>query len=576
VPPSRHEFAACQPVQLDFDWFPGGFNRHFAADALNAFVRPARLRINLLVLLDAQVADTFLMMDAMRAECLRLSPTATVVLADGADVRRAHADRTLAELGESNLLLLHQLADLPDTTSRTLQAVIGNRLEKCLLTVLALRSSPEYQLQHLCTLTCASGLSVQLLPPEPAPRRGILLRHMSLDDGRVDTAAIATRTSVPWESASDVGALGQRLLHAAYSPGKMLTAEMVGMLGDFLGKHPSDTTSSNPPRCCRNRLHWPLPRGHWQKQADDDHPANTTIENEFKHACVTVEMRQRIWPERLRLDLRSDHEGRVPARFEIDISLRPRFAVRVRSARNWTSHGWGLTAGLPRVAKDPFREARQWTYRALVQVLPRKSRDAPYLRLRTRWIDPVLAKTLRAVRAKIRQAAVAAAALLDSDARKTALQFPNHMRVWLYRHLAADTSGRLAQLAQVCPGALTFAYALAAFGRSHVCGRAVNSCAERPQAAPLANCSPMPWPRGLCSPNARPRICRIRTGDDWSGRKSPAARAMIVKRCCKPSACSFAEQELVCPASSYGYPRLSHSFPRTSQHASWTILAGSG
>jgi hypothetical protein len=117
-------------------------------------------------------------------------------------------------------------------------------------------------------------------------------------------------------------------------------------------------------------------------------------------------MRQRIWPDRFRLDLRTDHEGRVPARFEIDISLMPRFAVRVRSARNWRSHGWGLTAGLPRVAKDPFREAQQWTYRALVQVLPRKSRDAPHLRLGTRWIDPVLAKTLLAVRAQIRQAAL--------------------------------------------------------------------------------------------------------------------------------------------------------------------------
>jgi len=252
----------------------------------------------------------------------------------------------------------------------------------------------------------------------------------------------------------------------------MLTAEMVGMLCDFLGKHPSDATASNPPRCFRSRLYCPQPRGHWQWQPDDDKPAKTTIETEFKYSCVTVEMRQRIWPDRFRLDLRTDHEERVPARFEIDISLLPRFAVKVRSARNWRSHGWGLPAGLPRVAKDPFREARQWTYRALVPVLPRNSRDATHMRLSTRWIDPVLAETLLTVRAQIRQVALAVAALLDSDARKTALRFPNHMRVWLYRQLAADTSGRLAQLAQVCPGALTFAYALAAFGRLRGCGRA--------------------------------------------------------------------------------------------------------
>jgi len=220
VLPSRYDLDACQPVQLTFDWFPGGFNRHFAADALNVVVGPARLRINLLVVLDAQVADTFLMMDAMRAEGLRLSPTATVVLASGADVRRAHADGTLAALGESNLLLLHQLTELPDITNRTLQAVIGKRLESRLLTVIALWSNPEYELQHLYTLTCASGLSVHLLLPESAPRRGILLRHLDVHDGRVDATAIAKHTNVPWECASDVDALGQRLLHAAYSSGK--------------------------------------------------------------------------------------------------------------------------------------------------------------------------------------------------------------------------------------------------------------------------------------------------------------------------------------------------------------------
>jgi hypothetical protein len=71
---------------------------------------------------------------------------------------------------------------------------------------------------------------------------------------------------------------------------------------------------------------------------------------------------------------------------------------------------------------------------------------------------------VRQVRATIREAACAAAALLDHGARKIALRFPAHMRMWLCRQLAADTSGRLAQLAQACPGALIFAYALAKHG----------------------------------------------------------------------------------------------------------------
>jgi len=76
---------------------------------------------------------------------------------------------------------------------------------------------------------------------------------------------------------------------------------------------------------------------------------------------------------------------------------------------------------------------------------------------------------VRQVRATIREAACAAAALLDRGARKIVLRFPAHMRMWLCRQLAADTSGRLPVGAGV-PGALIFAYALAKLGHRVVWG----------------------------------------------------------------------------------------------------------
>ena len=53
-----------------------------------------------------------------------------------------------------------------------------------------------------------------------------------------------------------------------------------------------------------------------------------------------------------------------------------------------------------------------------------------------------------------------AADLCDQPSRRLALRFPFHLRFWAYARLVEDTTGRLAQLAEVCPGALTFAFGL--------------------------------------------------------------------------------------------------------------------
>ena len=211
-------------------------------------------------------------------------------------------------------------------------------------------------------------------------------------------------------------------------------------------------------RCCRYSLRGKLVSGCWSPDGDEHRAPQEISTSIFRRGCRAVELRLRRWPERLRLELRSDHESRVGTRFELDLRTKPFLSLRVRRGGAWSSHSWGLAAGLTRSRHDPFVDACRWAFRALVPFNPHRRRNGP------RASCPEITILVRQVRATIREAACAAAALLDQGARKIALRFPAHMRMWLCRHLAVDTSGRLAQLAQACPGALIFAYALAKLG----------------------------------------------------------------------------------------------------------------
>ena len=211
-------------------------------------------------------------------------------------------------------------------------------------------------------------------------------------------------------------------------------------------------------RCCRYSLRGKLVSGCWSPDGDEHRAPQETSTSIFRRGCRAVELRLRRWPDRLRLELRSDHESRVGTRFELELRIRPFLSLRVRRGGAWSSHSWGLAAGLTRSRHDPFVDVCRWAFRALVPFNPHRRRNGP------RASCPEITMLVRQVRATIREAACAAAALLDRGARKIVLRFPAHMRMWLCRQLAADTSGRLAQLAQACPGALIFAYALAKLG----------------------------------------------------------------------------------------------------------------
>jgi hypothetical protein len=80
--------------------------------------------------------------------------------------------------------------------------------------------------------------------------------------------------------------------------------------------------------------------------------------------------------------------------------------------------------------------------------------DAPPSRARTRariWAT----KLLRALgREAVRRC--------DPRARELAMTFAAGMRFWVYRHIAADATGRIGQMASICPGLLLVVYGLSA------------------------------------------------------------------------------------------------------------------
>jgi len=260
---------------------------------------------------------------------------------------------------------------------------------------------------------------------------------------------------VPAESCEGIASRPVQLTFDGFIVGP---AEGGRKLRESRGKRALEIEAGKAELCCKYKLRGTLAPGRWAPDGDENRPPQETSTTTFRLRCRAVELRLCRWPDRLRLELRSDHESRVGTRFELELRIKPFLSLRVRRGGAWSSHSWGLAAGLTRSRHDPFVDACRWAFRALVPFNPHRRRNGP------RASCPEITMLVRQVRATIREAACVAAALLDHGARKIALRFPAHMRMWLCRQLAADTSGRLAQLAQVCPGALIFAYALAKLG----------------------------------------------------------------------------------------------------------------
>jgi hypothetical protein len=149
--------------------------------------------------------------------------------------------------------------------------------------------------------------------------------------------------------------------------------------------------------------------------------------------------------------------------FVIEFRARPPVSLRVltvqgRSARTTASvsHCWPMTRApqLHAWTRDPFVRATQWAYRAMY---PRRDVEGSDE-------DPDAPATMRALFGACAGLEQEAAALCDPAARAIAMRFPPHLRLWLYGRLVDDSTGRIAQLASACPGALTFAYGLQVAG----------------------------------------------------------------------------------------------------------------
>jgi hypothetical protein len=455
--PGTGLLVAPAPVQLTFDRFVIGPESQFAASAAKMLSRSGRPRYNPLVLRGVEGVGKSLLLDAMRGECARVAPAMRVTVLRSADLRLA---ATVDGLLEPELVLLDEPAGLAGRPLNQLKALLGERVAAGRLTIVALDAGRGQLLLELCRRSFPEGLSAELMPPSADTRREILLRHMREHDINVEEAASAALTFIPWETAGDVEALGEQLVQAAYSQGATLTPATVRRLCESLGRRGmgSFAAAADVP-CCRHRLRVRLSPGRWPADASDAVSPDETKIEVFRYHCRSVELRMRRWPDRLLLELRADHEGRVPSRFELELRLTPRYSLKIRSGDGWAPQPWGLTAGLPRVDDDPFRAANHWVFCALVPRSPRGARGKRHAE------QGGLSDTMRAVRAAIRDVAVCAAAILDPAARRTALRFPNHMRGWVYARVAEDQTGRLAQLAVTCPGALTFAYALSVLGR---------------------------------------------------------------------------------------------------------------
>lgn len=115
--------------------------------------------------------------------------------------------------------------------------------------------------------------------------------------------------------------------------------------------------------------------------------------------------------------------------------------------------GWGLCRGIPRSVggdHDPFRKLAEWVVRGM---WPEVGFDQEAgMRIREE------------VWSIAREAARQAADLCDPLARAHALRFLPHVRWFAYSQLARDSTGRIAQLTESCPGAMIFAYALREMG----------------------------------------------------------------------------------------------------------------
>jgi hypothetical protein len=138
-----------------------------------------------------------------------------------------------------------------------------------------------------------------------------------------------------------------------------------------------------------------------------------------------------------------------PGRFTLELDVGPRACCRVDGADGVAR--WPLWSGVPMfggTALDPFRRALRFAF----DTFGGPGGGAP------------VRGEMRRLYHLARGVAAELAARCDPIARSIALRFPAHARFFVYAALVGDPSRRVAQLAEVCPGALGLAAAFERLG----------------------------------------------------------------------------------------------------------------
>ncbi len=149
------------------------------------------------------------------------------------------------------------------------------------------------------------------------------------------------------------------------------------------------------------------------------------------------------------LRTRDDRWRRVELRWQPALEV---VTTSSASARRIEST-WTMTRGVvPHVARDGLGKAMRWASNRVW--LARRGEPAQVV------VAEEHPELLRALFRVAGAAARAAVGGLAPSAHRLALRFLPHLRMRAYARLAADSTGRLADLVSACPGALIFAFAL--------------------------------------------------------------------------------------------------------------------
>ena len=179
------------------------------------------------------------------------------------------------------------------------------------------------------------------------------------------------------------------------------------------------------------------------------------------------QIRLRIWKmsDGARFAVGQLHRGGGPLPAGAVVRLYSR--RRVREVDPWPV-SWSMVRGLPPSRRcrdsvvDLVRHAGQTMFGFRRERTPGNEGDE---------MTAYASQTMTAVRAAVRDAAIHAADRCDVGLRKIALRFLPSVRYRIYRYMVDDRTGRVAQLAMACPGAVVFGAGLRREDWSEAVGR---------------------------------------------------------------------------------------------------------